>query len=161
VWTDDGLPILDVVKALVSNDSLTRDDINKVALGLTKATVATYTKAPNKRGKETVAEIIEVVVLPQEAVVSELQTLESELAANRLVSDASAVALSELQAKINTLQAQVVKPTPNEEFNSAIANHMAGAAKERLERAEKLAAFDKLGLTEADIKELFPHLNRR
>jgi hypothetical protein len=46
LWTDDGLPALDAVKAITGDKKLTRQSVNDVALGLTRSNVTSYEAAP-------------------------------------------------------------------------------------------------------------------
>jgi len=55
LWTDDCLPVIAIVQTLMSDTTITREAINKVALGLTKDTVKDYTVAPvATKGKKPV-----------------------------------------------------------------------------------------------------------
>jgi polyribonucleotide nucleotidyltransferase len=164
LWTDDGLPMLDAVKALTGDSKLTRSALNKVALGLTRDTVATYTTAPVDASVATVEEVIvveePVQSLSQDEVKAAIAVASAEFEELRNKADSTETELAKLQKQVDELSSQLVKPTPNEEFAEAISHYVAATAKERMERSEKLKKFEELGLSFDDLKELFPQLAR-
>lgn len=61
LWTDDGLPVIDAVKAATGDAKITRKTINDVALGLTRTNVVDYVPL-TKANDVTPAVQAEVVV---------------------------------------------------------------------------------------------------
>jgi hypothetical protein len=72
LWTDDGLPALDAVKAITGDKKLTRQALNDIALGLTRTNVAEYT--PLTKGAD---------VQPEEVIVEETVELDDRIARER------------------------------------------------------------------------------
>jgi hypothetical protein len=98
LWTDDGLPALDAVKAITGDKKLTRQALNDIALGLTRTNVAEYTpltKATDVQPEEVIVEetveLDDRIAREREAVAGFLQT-----ATEQRLSDAEK--LAKLQA---------------------------------------------------------------
>ena len=157
-WTDDGLPALDAVKAITGDAKITRKSINDVALGLTRSNVGEYIAPPVKESK--VASSDDGIV-PQDNVKAELDKALAAIEEARNRASTTEAELAELQRKVTELDAQIEKPTANQEFADAMTHYIAATAKERMERAEKVAKLEALGLSFDDLKELFPQLGMR
>lgn len=162
LWTDDGLPVIAVVQTLMSDTTITREAINKVALGLTKDTVKDYTVAPvATKGKKSVAAEAPVVAEDsQEAIIAKLAELTASIEKAKEATEANETEIAKLVNESNVLNGKIIRKTPEEEFAEAVAEHLKSATKERMERAAKLAKFEELGLTFDDLKEMFPQLGR-
>lgn len=161
LWTDDGLPVIAVVQTLMSDTTITREAINKVALGLTKDTVKDYTVAPvATKGKKPVVVEAAIEEDSQEAIIAKLAELTASIEKAKEATEANETEIAKLVNESNVLNGKIIRKTPEEEFAEAVAEHLKSATKERMERAAKLAKFEELGLTFDDLKEMFPQLGR-
>ena len=161
LWTDDGLPALDAVKALSGDKKLTRQALNDVALGLTRTTVASYDTPPAKAVTEVTVETKVEEALSQDDVKAELELALAAIEEARTKASSTEAELFALQQKVTALDSKLVKPTANEEFAESMSHYITATAKERMERADKLAKLEELGLSVDDLKELFPQLGMR
>jgi ribosomal silencing factor RsfS len=171
VWTDDGLPALDAVKALVGDSELTRDDINKVALGLLRDNVATYTTPPkaSKKQKEVVEEIVPeaplaVAVIPaddQDALQVELQAAHDELQGLLAQKQAIEAQILDLDSRHKALERQVIHKSDSEENALVIAEYVASAQRERDLKAEKIKQLEESGLSVKEILDIIKPPKRK
>lgn len=171
VWTDDGLPALDAVKALVGDSELTRDDINKVALGLLRDNVATYTTPPkaSKKQKEVVEEIVPeaplaVAVIPaddQDALQVELQAAHNELQGLLAQKQAIEAQILDLDSRHKALERQVIHKSDSEENALVIAEYVASAQRERDLKAEKIKQLEESGLSVKEILDIIKPPKRK
>lgn len=171
VWTDDGLPALDAVKALVGDSELTRDDINKVALGLLRDNVATYTAPPkaSKKQKEVVEEIapeapLAVAVIPaddQDALQVELQVAHNELQGLLAQKQAIEAQILDLDSRHKALERQVIHKSDSEENALVIAEYVASAQRERDLKAEKIKQLEESGLSVKEILDIIKPPKRK
>ena len=171
VWTDDGLPALDAVKALAGNPELTREDINKVALGLLRDNVATYTAPPkaSKKQKEVVEEIVPqaplaTAVTPaddQDALQVELQAAHEELQVLLAQKQAIEAQILDLDSRHKALERQVVHKSDSEENALVIAEYVASAQRERDLKAEKIKQLEESGLSMKEILDIIKPSKRK
>lgn len=171
VWTDDGLPALDAVKALVGDSELTRDDINKVALGLLRDNVATYTAPPkaSKKQKEVIEEIVPeaplaVAVIPaddQDALQVELQAAHDELQGLLAQKQAIEAQILDLDSRHKALERQVIHKSDSEENALVIAEYVASAQRERDLKAEKIKQLEESGLSMKEILDIIKPSKRK
>jgi ribosomal silencing factor RsfS len=171
VWTDDGLPALDAVKALVGDSELTREDINKVALGLLRDNVATYTTPPkaSKKQKEVVEEIVPeaplaVTVIPaddQDALQVELQAAHNELQGLLAQKQAIEAQILDLDSRHKALERQVIHKSDSEENALVIAEYVASAQRERDLKAEKIKQLEESGLSVKEILDIIKPPKRK
>jgi ribosomal silencing factor RsfS len=171
VWTDDGLPALDAVKALVGDSELTRDDINKVALGLLRDNVATYTTPPkvSKKQKEVIEEIVPeaplaVAVIPaddQDALQVELQAAHDELQGLLAQKQAIEAQILDLDSRHKALERQVIHKSDSEENALVIAEYVASAQRERDLKAEKIKQLEESGLSMKEILDIIKPSKRK
>jgi ribosomal silencing factor RsfS len=171
VWTDDGLPALDAVKALVGDSELTRDDINKVALGLLRDNVATYTAPPkaSKKQKEVIEEIVPeaplaVAVIPaddQDALQVELQAAHDELQGLLAQKQAIEAQILDLDSRHKALERQVIHKSDSEENALVIAEYVASAQRERDLKAEKIKQLEESGLSVKEILDIIKPPKRK
>jgi ribosomal silencing factor RsfS len=171
VWTDDGLPALDAVKALVGDSELTRDDINKVALGLLRDNVATYTTPPkaSKKQKEVIEETVPeaplaVAVIPaddQDALQVELQAAHNELQGLLAQKQAIEAQILDLDSRHKALERQVIHKSDSEENALVIAEYVASAQRERDLKAEKIKQLEESGLSVKEILDIIKPPKRK
>jgi DNA-binding transcriptional MerR regulator len=159
LWTDDGLPALDAVKAVTGLDKVTRANINKVALGLTRSNVVDYV-APESADKEEEIVETQVVEVNQDILGNEIDVLRNELAQ---LNDAKKALEEQIAAKANQLneaERKIVRPLDSELNAQVIADYIASAQRERDMKTEQIKKLESSGMSMKEIKELLG-MNKR
>jgi len=140
-WTADGLPAISAVKTIMSDETITRADINKVAFGLTRDNVTTW--------QSPVAAVVEVAVVATAAVVitPTEDDLEPQRAAIQALRDkssrlqgeinAATLALHETDAKLKALEAKLPENSDPNHHANAYAEYMQSVQAHKLALAEQ------------------------
>lgn len=160
VWTEDGLPSLEAVR-LLTKRSVTRAEINKVALGLTRTTVTGFVPV-EKEVVSTVTTAIEEVVTKssQENVQSELDKTRDEITKFSIEKQAIETKIKELTNYFNQLEAKLEKVDNSTATAEVLSGYVASVLVERQKKEENLRKLQESGLSVSEIKEI-TGLNRR
>jgi hypothetical protein len=162
LWTEDGLPVIDVVRAIANDPKITRIGINKVALGLTRSNVKEYTTAPQVDSPvaETVVATSTVEAVPLTGVAALLAEIEAIRVSIVTKQEEVAVinkAIRELELSLIALELKVpVRDLYLENERKNIEGFAARSEKEDADRLANIAKLEASGLTVAEIMELVP-----
>lgn len=166
LWTDDGLPSLSAVQTLVGDATITRDDINKVALGLVRSNVTEYTvpaKKVAKKAKEEVEEtpvVAEVIETPQTELEDSIVKLRAELSAKVEAKVKLESELTQMTQDLFNLEI-MLRPVDTSSSNAeALAGYAQAAQAERAARAVKMQKMIDSGLSLNEVKDLLG-MNRK
>lgn len=165
LWTDDGLPVIDIVRALANDTKITRGSINRVALGLTRDTVTEYTSSPQAAVpveedvvSVDVVDTLEVVPLTGvDALLAEIETLRVSIVTKQEGAAVINKEIRELELSLIALELKVpVRELYLENERKNIEGFAARSEKEDADRLANIAKLEASGLTVAEIMELVP-----
>jgi hypothetical protein len=164
LWTDDGLPSIDAVKAATGDKKVTREAINKAALGLTRTNVAEYVAPPEANVVEVVAaqptvtvEEAPVALEGVAALLAEIEAVRATIAAKQATASDIAKEVAALTVQLNVLELKIpVRELYLENERKNIEGFAARSEKETQERLANIAKLEASGLSVEQIMELVP-----
>jgi hypothetical protein len=164
LWTDDGLPSIDAVKAATGDKKVTRDAINKAALGLTRTNVAEYVAPPEANVAEEVVaqptvtvEEAPVALEGVAALLAEIEAVRATIAAKQATASDIAKEVAALTVQLNVLELKIpVRELYLENERKNIEGFAARSEKETQERLANIAKLEASGLSVEQIMELVP-----
>lgn len=164
LWTDDGLPSIDAVKAATGDKKVTRDAINKAALGLTRTNVAEYIAPPEANVVEEVVaqptvtvEEAPVALEGVAALLAEIEAVRAIIVAKQAAASDIAKEVAALTVQLNALELKIpVRELYLENERKNIEGFAARSEKETQERLANIAKLEASGLSVEQIMELVP-----
>jgi len=164
LWTDDGLPSIDAVKAATGDKKVTRDAINKAALGLTRTNVAEYVAPPETNVVEEVVaqptvtvEEAPVALEGVAALLAEIEAVRATIVAKQAAASDIAKEVAALTVQLNALELKIpVRELYLENERKNIEGFAARSEKETQERLANIAKLEASGLSVEQIMELVP-----
>ena len=162
LWTDDGLPALDAVKAATGDSKITRSALNKVALGLTRDNVATYEPPTKAEESEVSSDTVVEAPIVTTVALGEVPALQAQIEAVREEINATLKQRNDLTAKLDDLTVKLQdleKKIPIAEIEAELEranmeSYLKRAKEEREARGEILRKLKETGLSLDQVKEI-------
>lgn len=165
LWTDDGLPTIEAAKVISGDKKLTREAINKVALGLTRSNVTEYDVSFSSWVEDEVKEVAPIVeksvaLNDVDALLAKIDVLQKTIADKTAARHAIELEVSELAKELAALEITIpYREIQLENQRKGLEALMARSDLEGKERAEKLNKLNALGLTPEQLIDLLPNVS--
>lgn len=161
LWTDDGLPRLDIVTSLIGSD-VTRDDINDVAYGLVRGNVTTYKppkkkpatqapEAPEAPSDESVEAVSDEPTISDDELLTRIATIEAEIDTLNVEKTDVEQRLELAHVEAASLRKLLSHEDDDLKLTRGIQLFFAAADQDRREQEERQRAFAESGLGLNDI----------
>jgi hypothetical protein len=156
LWTDDGLPRLDIVSGLLGVE-VTRENINDVAYGLLRSNVATYKppkKKPAQASQDAVPEqsvIDEQPVISDDELLTRITTLETTISELNVQKTSIEEQLEVAHVEVAGLRKLLAHEDDDSKLTRGIQIFFAAADQDRRAQEERQKAFVESGLGLNDI----------
>jgi hypothetical protein len=157
LWTDDGLPRLDIVSGLLGVE-VTRENINDVAYGLLRSNVATY-KPPKKKPVSPTPLVVQIddlgvdaqEVISDDELLVRITSLEEKIAQLLVEKNNIDEQLEITHVEASSLRKLLAHEDDNLKLTRGIQVFFAAADQDRREQEERQKAFMESGLGLNDI----------